>query len=401
MGDTLQIDRSSNNTHLAVQKWSKKLFKYSWAEDAFRRYIGKGPNFIIELKNDLLAAHGDKIQFDIFALLSGNGESDDGTYEGNEAALTSYYMDILLHERGNSVKINGKMTEKRTIHNLRAICKSMLGVWLARKRSLDVVTALSGLICVTFAGQVTGALDKDSSSVQIKTVSNGVAVAPAKGATALRWFGGGQTTAGVIERVAADANVDSATLNLFGTAVISYVKRMAKRTITAAGVAISPLRPIRVDGEEHFIMFIDEFQAKQLVTEDAWQKAQREAGIRGKKNAIFTGALGMWDGVIIKSCQLVHRRLGAGTTGLDEGFEHNGTATTDACASGITVARALFCGAQAACLAQGQYPTFVEKFHDYKTKFGVHTDTIYGVEKTRFNSIDFGCIIVDTAVVAD
>jgi hypothetical protein len=304
------------------------------------------------------------------------------------------------------------MTEKRTIHNLRTQARYQLGTWLQRKRSADVIAALSGLNAKTFGGQMTGAYDKDSTGtpVQIKTVSDGTAVAPPKEVDALRWFGGGQTILGAIERVADDGDVDSVTTNLFGTNVISYVKRMAERTVaiaasTAESVAIgdpiSPIAPIMVKGKKMYVMFIDEFQAKALKQEAAWLSAQQSANIRGETNPIFSGAMGIWDGVVIHVNQLIHRRTGAGGTLLKEGFEENGTITTDPCASGVTVARALFCGSQAACLAQGQYPTYVEKIHDYKTKAGYHTDVIYGVEKTKFNSIDFGVITVDTAVVID
>jgi hypothetical protein len=390
---TTAVIRGGANTHLAVQKWSKALFKFSWANDPLRPFIGKGPNNIIELKNDLMGTAGDKVQFDIFALLVGSGEGDDGVYETNEEAMISYFDTVFIHERGNSIKLNGKMTEKRTIHNLRTQARYQLGTWLQRKRSADVICALSGVVAATFAGQITGAIDTDSSSVQIATVSNGVKVSPVKGAAALRWFGGGQTILGTIERVATDLLVNSVTDNLFGTRVISYVKRMAERTISDAGVAISPISPIMVKGKKHYIMFIEPYQALQLKKEAAWLQAQREANIRGESNPIFSGALGMWDGVIIHESQLIHRRTGAGTSGIAEEFEAD-----DVLASGMTLARALFCGSQAALLAQGQYPTYVEKIHDYKTKAGYHTDVIYGVKKTVFNSIDFGVITVDTAI---
>lgn len=384
----------ASNSHLVVQKWSKKLFKFSWANDPLRPYTGKGPNNIIELKSDMVKGKGSHIQFDIFNLLFGSGESDDGVYETNEEAMVSQGMSVYIHERGNSIVLNGKMTEKRTIHNLRSQARYQLGTWLQRKRSSDIISALSGTLALTFAGQMTGALDTDSSAVQIKTVSNGVAVPPIKGATASRWFGGGQTILGAVERVATDALVNSETLNLFGTKIISYVKRMAEATINQAGVAINPISPIMVDGKKMYVMFIDPYQANSLRQEAAWIETQQWANVRGQKNPLFSGAMGVWDGVIIVESQLIQRRKGAGGATAPEAWE-----AADPCASGMTLARGLFCGAQAACLAQGQYPTYVEKILDYKTKAGYHTDVIYGVTKTKFGTVDFGCIAVDTAVV--
>jgi N4-gp56 family major capsid protein len=145
-----------------------------------------------------------------------------------------------------------------------------------------------------------------------------------------------------------------------------------------------------------YILFIDTYQAHSLRQEAAWLESQQLANVRGMKNPIFSGAMGVWDGVIIVESQLIQRRKGVGGSTLPEEFEADDVLTT-----GITLARALFCGQQAACLAQGQYPTYVEKILDYKTKAGYHTDVIYGVTKTRFDSIDFGVITVDTAIVGE
>jgi hypothetical protein len=369
-----------------------------------RPFIGKGPNNIIELKSDLLGVAGDLVKFDIFALLAGNGQGDDGLYETNEEAMLSYQMDVYIHERGHSIVLNGKMTEKRTIHNLRSQGRHQLGTWLSRKRSSDIIAALSGVVAATFAGQITGEIDDDVSSVQIKTVSNGVKVSPTKGDTATRWFGGGQSLDGLtFERVASDLLINSATNNLFGTKVISYVKRMAELTITPGtsgadgGLPLSPIMPIMIKGKKRYVMFIDPLQANQLRLETAWNTAQQTANIRGETNPIFSGAMGMWDGVVIHESQLILKRLGkVGQANEPEYFESNDILTNT-----FTVARALFCGAQAACLAQGQYPSWVEKPLDFDTKMGVHTDVIYGVVKTVFNSVDFGVICVDTAVIAD
>lgn len=389
------FDRSSNHANLVVQKWSRDMFKHGLATNPFKSFMGTSNDSIIQVKKDFLAEKGDKITFSLRGLLSGSGQGDDGTYEGNEEALSFLDDSVLLHERGNSTKVNGKMTEQRTIINLRTESKDALGEWLGRTAAADIVAALSGLVTKSFAGQVTGANAVDASAAQISTVNQ---VSPTKSATALRYFAGGQTSAGVLSRVANDAAISSATTCLFGTKVVEYVKRMALASITSTGVPISPIRPVMVNGESFFVMFIDELDVKALKNDTNYVAAVKEAERRGPTNPIFTGALAIWDGVILKSCQLLHRRSGIGGTAATEYFDSTG----DVCVSGITVVRKLFCGAQAALLAYGQMPSWVEKKHDYGTKFGVHTDTIYGVKKSSFTSgLEFGCIIVDTAVSTD
>jgi len=67
------------------------------------------------------------------------------------------------------------------------------------------------------------------------------------------------------------------------------------------------------------------------------------------------------------------------------------------------VARGLFLGAQACCMAWGKVPVWKTGYSDppHNTKYVVHTDKIYGVSKSVFNSVEYGCIVCDTAVIAD
>jgi N4-gp56 family major capsid protein len=305
--------------------------------------------------------------------------------------MTFYNMDVQIHERGHSVQLSGNMTEQAAYSKLRPKGQAALREWSGMVQAADIISALSGLTCVNhISGRILGA------PVSISTVNQ---TSLTKGATATRWFGGGQNSSGTIERVAADANIDSTSTNLFGTDVIEYVHRMATRTVDASGNAVCPLRPIMVEGERWYLMLIDRMQKKQLQADTKWKNAQLYANVRGRKNWLFNGADGVWDGVVIKTTDLLHRRTGAGGVTWPEAFD----TTSDACASGFTVARSLFLGAQAACLAWGKMPVWKTGYEDppHNTKYTVHTDKIYGIKKSIFNSVEFGCIVVDTAVIAD
>jgi len=384
--------RDSSNTNFIPQKWSAKLFKHAFANNPLAPYMGTGSDSVIQIQKDFLKDKGDKMIVGLRALLDDNGETDNETYEGNEEALVFHDMNYQIHERGHSVRKAGNMTDQSSIFNLRNEAKLALGEWSAMKQASDLITALSGLANVSFPGHRTGELETSTTGNSIATIDQ--TAIGTKSATSLRYFFGGQTAGGTLERVANDAAIDSSTDNLFGTKVISAVKLMAETTFNTSGEFLSPIRPVMVDGERLYLMFISPYQAKSLKNETAWIQAQRDAGIRGKKNALFTGALGIWDGVVIKETPWCHVRYGINGTARTEFFDSTG----DVCASGIYVARGLFCGAQAAVMGYGKMPSWVEEDFDYKTKLGVHTDMIYGVKKTVFNSVDFGCITVDTAV---
>jgi uncharacterized protein DUF4043 len=59
---------------------------------------------------------------------------------------------------------------------------------------------------------------------------------------------------------------------------------------------------------------ISEVSEYQLKSNSTWNQAQRDAGIRGEKNKIFTGALGIYNGVIIyvlPTIQVSHYKWGS------------------------------------------------------------------------------------------
>jgi N4-gp56 family major capsid protein len=398
---TVVTSGAAANAALIPQKWSKDDYKWMYEVNPMKTYIGDSDNAIIQAKMDLAQSQGDKITFALRKILTGDGQTDDGTYSGNSEGMAFYNMDVVIHERGHSTSLAGNMTEQSAYAQLRPKGRSAIREWVANIQTRDIIDSMSGLGSTQLAGgNVTGVLAIDASSNAIATVNK---VAPTKGTTAVRWFGGGQTTAGVLERVAADANIDSTSNNLFGTLVISEVKVMATQTVDNTGNVVSPIRPVMIGSEPWYLMFVSRQQLRDLRSETAWLQAQREANLRGLTNPIFSGAEGIWDGVIIKVTDTLHRRTGDGT-GTDRKTFFDSSA--DACANGITVHRALFCGAQATALAWGKMPVWKEGFNDppHNTKWVTHSDFIYGVKKTVFATgessadVEFGSIIVDTAV---
>jgi len=390
--------RGSTHTNLVPQKWSEKDFKFAFEQNPLTPYIGPGPDKIIQVSKDFLKEQGDKLTFALQALPTGDGQGDDGAYSGNGEAMTFYDMSVELHERGHSFPLNGNMTEQSAWTKLRPKAQTTARQWVGMVQCSDLICSLSGLVSKNhIAGRVTGANAVDVSSVQIATVNQ---TSLTKGATATRWFGGGQNSSGTISRVATDALITSTSNHLFGTDVIEYVRRMARMTVDGSGNAVSPIRPIMVNGEPWYLMLIDLLQKKQLQADTKWKNATLNALPRSvRDNWIFNGADGVWDNVVIKSTDLLHRRTGASGVTAPEFFD----TSADVCYNGVTVARSLFLGAQATCLGWGKMPVWKSGYNDapHNTKYEVHTDMICGVKKSVFNSVDFGTICVDTAVLTD
>ena len=151
------------------------------------------------------------------------------------------------------------------------------------------------------------------------------------------------------------------------------------------------VRPIRIDGGDYYVLFLHPFDVYALrqsaSTAGSWADIQRAAMQGGQitKNPIFTGAVGMWNGVILHESTRVPNIVAAPAGGAD-----------------ITqFRRPIFCGAQAACMAFGKNSgpgkmSWVEDTFDYGNQLGVSAGLIGGIKKTVFNSNDFATITLGT-----
>lgn len=372
-------DTSFSTSHaLRVSKFSAALFKYFLFDRFFTKFTGKvdmhrgvlvstDENSLVQIKADFSKGKGDRIVYPLTTPLSGAGIVGDGAIETYEEALSAYAFEMTLKQVANAVRTEGRLSDLRVAFDVRQVATQSLGTWMGRRIDHYTHMALSGLASVD---------------------ANISAVTP----TSTRRWCGGQTTAGVV--TAATGNLDAginatAANSLFGTKVISLVKRKA----TASEPIIAPLN---VNGQDYYVMFIHPYQFKALQQEDAWINAQRDANIKGEKNPLFSGAAGVWDGVIIHVDPWVEVRYGEGGTTASEVFEAG-----DGCPSGLYVARALFCGKQAVVQAFGRMPELKEKLFEYDTVWGVATIAQVIVGCPKFNSVEVGKLCVDTAYVAD
>jgi N4-gp56 family major capsid protein len=430
MPNTIFVSGSAN-ANLIPQKWdSRQIFKWAFASNPLAKFMGTGDGAIIQVNKDFIKEKGEKMTFWLRGLLNTEGQGNDGTYEGYEEDMAFSDADLTIGERGHSTKLNGNMTEQRSVMNLRQQAGVALAEWVARAQARDIIDALSGMPNMKFGGHLTGI---SAATYASTTALAGVNVAPTtvvkvavdKAAVVVRWMGGGQSASGMVYTSAASNSAMTSTM-LFGPSVIENVRAVAVQEAvvqgTAAGVGtaqvvshISPLRPINIDGEEVFLFLIDPFQAMALRKSPDWIEAQKHAQLSGRSNPIFTTAFGKWNDVIVHVSPLLHRRRSTAAASTDRGcetfFETSGdqVATSLVSANGYGISRALFLGAQAALMGWAKLPSYVEDPKDYKTKFAVHTDMLYGVKKAAFDArastgttgtvTPFGCIVVDTCSI--
>lgn len=345
------------NHPLAVKLWSNKLMREALKQTYFAKFIGKGSDSLIQIKEETSKGAGDKVTFGLRMQLTSDGVVGDATLEGNEESLITYNDSIFINQARNAVKSDGKMSEQRVPFSVREEARSALTDWFSDVWDTAFFNQLCGNTAVS-TGVRTG---------------NNAAIAPSS--TRIQYSDGKTTEAGIASTGAST----QMRLNL-----IDYAVEKAK-------TATPFIRPIKINGDNMYVMFLHPYQVTQLrTTTDTgqWLDIQKAAMSGGKvsENPIFTGALGVYNNVIL------HESI-----------------RIPAAPSYSNVRRAVLCGAQAGVVAFGQdfgggaagsNFNWVEKLFDYDNQLGVAAASIYGIKKTVFNSVDFATIVIPTQSIA-
>ena len=369
MGNTQSIDQ------LRPQIWANDLFADVMRGMYFTEngMMGKDSNNIFQIKDDLEKKKGDTITIGLTARLSGSGVSGDAELEGNEEAINAYSEDIAIDQKRFAVRLAGSLDEQKNAYDMRQDAKEKLTIRLQEFIEQQFFLKLAG--CA------------NTSLVDV----NGVAYA-----ADATWSntGAGVPTAdtgsglGARYICANSGGLDAlASTDLITPELLSKAKVKAK-------MANPKIVPLKIKGKEYYVCFIHPWQAYDLKNNATFQQARREAEVRGSENPIFTGALGIWDGIIIHEHEYVPF-LDISVAGYNFGASASGTQ------AGTDAFRAILCGRQAGVFAKcKQTKGWVEKSFDYENKTGFATGIIGGIQKTAFNSKDYGVICIDTAATA-
>lgn len=345
------------NDALAVKLWAKTLAVEALKETYIGRFIGSSASSLIHMKTELQKGSGDRITFGLRMQLTGDGVTENQILEGNEETLTTYSDALTINELHHAVRVKneGTIDAQRVPFNLRTEAKDGLKDWY------------SGRIDQTFFNHICGF----TPTTQSVYIGNNTIIAP----SATRILRGGVAAN---DQSLTTVGTDSMTLSLID------------RAVEIAKTATPMIRPVRVNGEDMYVMFLHTSQVTSLRTSTTtgnWQDIQKAAMMGGQvtNNPIFKGSLGVYNNVILHESTRV-------TPGV-----HSGTGALVA-----NTRRAVLCGAQSAVVGYGQKYSggenynWVEELFDYERELGVSAQSVWGLKKTVFNSVDFGTIVVAT-----
>lgn len=355
---------------LAVKLFSAQLFKYSLGESfLFSRFMGQefirrgtrarsrmllgtSPEYPIQVIRDLERGAGDIVSYDVFAELKGDAVYGDDILEGKEKDLSWFTDELRIDQVRQAASAGGRMSQKRTKHDLRVVARDKLARWFARFFDEAVISYLAGT------------RGEGTAQWVLPLGWNGFAGNPLQLPDANHSFtidGGGNVSNN-------PANATPLDLTWFDK-LDTYISLMD-----------TPINPIYVDGEPCYIVVLHPKAVEQLRTSTAvnsWLEVQKYAGVRGSQNPIFRDSLGKYGRFILHSySKIPYRTIGA-----------------------KTVAHCLVLGAQACVVAFGNAGgnfsfQWREKWFDYDNQLNVAGSTIMGVKKVRFNGEDFGSIVM-------
>lgn len=348
------------NDALSNKLWAKKLSAEALKETYFGRFMSESSDSMIQIKNETSTNAGDSVTFGLRMQLQGDGVTEKQTLVGNEESLSTYSDKVIINELAHAVRVKNKNTidAQRVPFNLRSEGKDGLKDWFSNRFDAVMFNHLAGNTAVT----------------DMRYCGNNAIAAP----SANRIYRGGGAT-------------DDATINADNTKVFNL--SVIDACVERAGTASPLIRPIKINGENKYLMFLHDYQVTDLRTNTStgqWLDIQKAAlaGGAGSKSPIYTGALGEYNNTILHKAS----RIPCGVS--------------NAGAVQTSTRRAVFCGAQAGAIAfgkefsEGVNYKWVEELFDYERELGVSAQTIYGLKKTVFNGEDFGVIAATTYAVA-
>lgn len=386
--------------------------KQSDAESNLR--YQSSPDMPVVMATELAKTAGDNVSVDCVDVIGGVPLMGDQNAEGTGEPLTFSSMDVRIDLATKVVNAGGKMTQQRTVHELRNLARAQLVGWWARHDSQSTLVHLAGA-----RGTQTGrdwviplVGDAQFSNIMVNAV---------KAPTYNRhWVANGLTVTQGGAQLGSIANTDILRLeHLDALATILDDMPFALQPVKLAD------DPARNDSPM-YCMYVTARQWNSILTTTSggivWRNFLQNAWERksyGSKHPLFTGETGMWRNILVKKMdRFAVRYLASEATNIvTAANRYTATETSQAVNAGLgagyAVDRAILLGAQGLAFALGkntmsQYHfAWLERMYNFDRNMEVGGDMMGGKAKVRFGypdgdgnvePTDHGVIVLDTAV---
>jgi N4-gp56 family major capsid protein len=366
---------TTNFTRLTTEQktvWSRDLWKAARNQAFVTKFLGKGPNSMIQHITELTKSEkGARAVLTLVPDLEGDGVAGDRELEGNEEAIKAYDKVIRIDQLRNANINEGRMADQKSIVRFRETSRDVLAYWLADRIDQLAFQSLAGR---AYSLRPDGASRVGSDLPNLEFAAD---VAAPSSARAFRW----DATAGDLDSSEGTADVTAADTPSWEMLVKLKAKAKAEY-----------IRGIRSGGKEVFHVFMTPQAMAKLKLDSDYMSVLQNAQKRGDGNNLFTGEAAEVDGLMIHEFRHVPNT--------------SGTATKWGSGNLIDGCQVLFCGAQALGMADLGMPGWEEDEKDYGNRKAVSTWKIFGLLKPKFMTLygedanteqDFGVMSVYVA----
>ncbi|NMG64366.1 DUF4043 family protein [Azoarcus indigens] len=354
--------------------WVKESIRAFREAFFFTKFLGTSENSIVQYVTELKKTEkGDRALIGLVADMRGTGVVGDNELQGREEALESSWVEIHTDQMRNGAKSKGRVDDQRSVFAFRKEARDKLAFWRANITEELMMLTASG---IGYQYNTDGSTRLIGAQDDLRTLEFADDVRAPSSRRHFRFDG-------------TDLQ-DGDTTQISATSVPKYgmiVDLMAEARTRG-------IKPLRMGGQEYMVYLCHPKTFARLKKDPDFRDAVINAGDRGAKNPIFTGATLTMDGLVIHTNNRVFNTAGAASgSKWGSGGNVNGT-------------RSLLMGCQALGYADiWGSANWYEGKDDHDNKDVISIAAYQGVLKPQFISRydsdtvqDFGVMAVDLAL---
>lgn len=360
-----------DNNPLRVRQWSELVVRDAEKMQVFAPLmysIDEASRFkasdasqavgVIQVHENFQSQAGDRVTIANTARVTGRGVEGDALLRDTGEDLDTYSMDVYIQPIAQQLRTSGLLSEQRTLLNYRKEFRMKLAQWAARKIEESVILTLSGL--TSYYGNTLDTYGQGSATTNTESSVFGNSI----GAFDLsHCVAAGDATAAVTGATSVGSD------DVLTAQLLTKLQTIALETLDI------PLEPLRIEGDDAFILMCSHQGVEQLLYDPDFVQAQR-ANTYNKSNPLLTGVIGKFGMFYVKPYPKMLK-------------------------PSANVSRALVLGQNAMHFAKKDDWTWWEGFEDNAERRKVMAiNAFLGMAATKFNSSRRNALAVDHYVRA-
>lgn len=309
---TTTVSTHSSIDYAVPEKWNAKLYMQAERQMFWKRFEGaEGSGMPVIRKDDFTKEAGDVIHIQTVKNLTGSGVTGETTLEGSEEKISMTQTDLTIDWVRHAVAISKRSKKRINFDFIVQAAQPLLSRMMAKKMDAAIFTKFGTATTALYAGDATSTATLDASDT-----------------------------------------LSTTTLDKIKT----YLDSNLAMPMTDS------------DGNSYYGVVIHPYDAYNLRQDSTWKQAQRDANIRGESNPIFTGAMGVYNGMVV--------------------FVNTGVS------NGSSKSKCIAFGGESVFRGYGMMPEFTNQLHDYGFEIGIGIEAIYG--EVLNNAVNTNFSVVET-----